>query len=157
MWIDTTLPLLRTIIQDISVSPDYSNSRLIDVLFSASHLLLSEVSFNFDYTVNIITRTIDPDPATSLDTSFLNMVVYRAALLILGSELKTGASQNVFIKDGPSMIDNRSFFNAQKQRYDLMSKEYDKIKLQIKLGDLNAGTAILGPYSNTNVPTYIWR
>ena len=156
MWIDTALPLLRTIIQDVSNTPDYGDSRLIDVLFSASHLLLSEVSFNFSYTVDIIARTIDPDPATSLDTSFLNMVVYKAALLILSSELKTGASQGVIVRDGPSTVDLRSTFASQKERYKLMLDEYNRVKMQIKLGDLNSGIGILGPYT-ANAPTYIWR
>jgi hypothetical protein len=155
-WIDTAIPLLRAIIQDVSTSPDYSTSRLIEVLYAAAHIVLSEIDFNYDYVINLVNRTITPDPSTNQDAAFINMTCYKAALFMLSSELKTAAINGIMIKDGPSVIDTRQFFVSQKTRYDLMLKEYDKVKMAIKLGDLNAGIAILSPFSKDNSPTYIW-
>lgn len=155
-WIDTAIPLLRAIIQDVSTSPDYSTSRLIEVLYAAAYIVLSEIDFNYDYVINLVNRTITPDPSTNQDVAFINMTCYKAALFILNSELKTAAINGIMIKDGPSVIDTRQFFVSQKTRYDLMLKEYDKVKMAIKMGDLNAGVAIMTPFSLVNNPTYIW-
>lgn len=155
-WIDTAIPLLRSILQDVSNTPDYSTSQLTDVLFSAAYLVQSEIDFNYTYVIDIVLRTLTPDPVTNDDKSFVSMTVYKAALFILNSELKTAATQSVSIKDGPSTIDVKGRFKEQKNRYDLMLQEYDKVKLAIKMGDLHAGQSILTPYTVDNGPTYIW-
>lgn len=156
-WQDVIIQLLRTVIQDVGITPTYDDGRLEEVILGAAHLVQSEITFAYVYTVNLISGTISPDPVTKDDISFINMVAYKSALLILNSELKTSAGQGVMIKDGPSTIDTRQFFISQKQRYDLMLKEYDKVKMQIKLGDLSAGLAILSPYTRENHATYMWR
>lgn len=155
-WQDVIIQLTRLILQDVSTTPDYDDGRLEDVAIGAAHLVLSEISFNYSYSINIVAGTITPDPVDNNDISFINMVAYKSALMVLNSELKTSASKGLLVKDGPSIVDTRQFFTAQKSRYELMAKEYDKVKLQIKMGDLNAGIAILGAYTTTN-PPYIWR
>jgi len=155
-WIDTAIPLLRAIIQDVSNTPDYTTSRLIEVLFASAHVVLSEIDFNYDYLVNLVNRTVTPDPGTNQDVAFINMVCYKAALFVMNSELKTSATQGVMIKDASSVIDVRANYTNQKSRYDLMLKEYDKVKMAIKMGDLNAGVAITTPFTQNNTPTYIW-
>lgn len=155
-WQDVIVQLVRLILQDVGTSPTYDDGRLEDVAIGAAHLVLSEITFNYTYSINLVAGTITPDPVDNSDTSFINMVSYKAALMILNSELKTAASKGLLVKDGPSILDTRQFFTSQKSRYELMLKEYDKVKLAIKMGDLNAGVAILSPYT-TNDPTYIWR
>ena len=155
-WQDVTVSLIRSILQDVSTTPDYDDGRLEDVILAAAHIVQSEIDFNYTYTINLVSGTITPDPVDNNDVAFINMTCYKAALFILNSELKTAAINGIMIKDGPSVIDTRQFFVSQKTRYDLMIKEYDKVKMAIKMGDLNAGVAIMTPFSLVNNPTYIW-
>jgi hypothetical protein len=156
-WLDTTVPLLRAILQDISLNPEYSEGRLSEVLIAAAHIVLSEIDFDYTYIVDLVTRKITPDPVSNSDISFINMVCFKAALFILNSELKTAAVNSVVIKDASSVIDIKGQFAAQKTRYNLMLDEYNKVKMAIKMGDLNAGISILTPVSLQNIgSTYIW-
>jgi len=156
-WQGVIVTLLRNVLQDISTTPDYDDGRLEDVIVAAAHLVLSEIDFAYTYVINLVSNTIVPDPIDNNDVSFINMVTYKSALMILNSELKTSASQGIIVKDASSVIDVRGNFINQKQRYDLMSKEYDRVKMAIKMGDLNSGLAVLGAYTKEDIPTYIWR
>src|SRR3990167_2800319 len=99
-WQDVTTNIVRGLIGDIDTPQTYTDGRLLYIELNSAHLLLNEVSFNSDYTVDVQASSISPDPLT--DTTFINLLALRSAVLISNSEYKTAAKQSFIVKDGPS-------------------------------------------------------
>ena len=144
MWYSQPLPILRELIGDSDAST-YSDFRLQAVLLSAGHLLLREVSFDNDYVINIGASSILPDPSSPEDVSFINLLALRGAVLVTGSEWKSGASQAIVIKDGPSTIDTSKGADALKERAQWVLDLYTNAKNQYVSGNSIGSCIVSGP------------
>jgi len=147
-WTDTSIPLLRVLINDIDAVL-YSNDRLTDVLVSAAYMSVIEFDFDTIYTVNIGSGTVSPDPES--DTDFVNLTCLKAAVLVYSGEMKTAANESIFIKDGTSTIDTKLRTRDAKTAYDEMFKIYGQAKQEFTLGNSLGVQAILGPYTSNYV------
>ena len=79
----------------------------------------------------------------------------RAAVLVLGSEIKTRALTSVRVTDGPSSIDTTSIGQNLKPLYEAAVKQFDNAMLSYQVGESSAGKGILSPYSaNINLPYF---
>lgn len=145
-WQDEAIPILRTLIGDFD-GTSYATSRLETILVHAAYYINTRVDFEYDYVVNAAARTISPDPSDNTDKDFINLMTIKAAVLVLGSEVKTAAAQSYRISDGPSSIDTSASFKAKKEFYDKMSQDFEMAVLHYQAGNGKAGQAILTPYT----------
>ncbi len=144
-WQDYTNLMVRTLINDLDeTNYKYTDSRIDSTIAVAAQLVILEIDFKNTYVVDVIQETIEPDPAD--DNQFINLLVYRAAIIIVGGEVKIEASNAIAIKDGPSAIDLRSVSSTLLALYRDLSNKYDSI-VQDYGYSTNIGSAILGPYS----------
>jgi hypothetical protein len=146
-WQSITNSLIRDLIGDVDTPQVYTDSRLTQVAITCAHLVLNEVSFVNDYTVDVAASSISPDPSVSPeDVSFLNLLALRSSLLIANSEFKTSAKQSFIVKDGPSQIDTGNRYKALADFAKVAKEAYDKAKIDYIAGNSIAACAILTPF-----------
>lgn len=149
-WEQTMILMLRSLIGDLDETT-YTDARLKQVLVIAAYDVNASADFLHDYAVDVANMTISPDPVDAGDQDFAVLTVYKAACILIGSEVKTQSLNAIAIKDGPSSIDLRgvsgSLSGLQKDicgKYDDMLNKY---RFEKGNGGSPLGEAILGPYS----------
>ena len=145
-WTTDLVIILRSIIGDLD-STSFTDSRLQQILAVAAYNVLNDADFSTTYTVDVANSTISPDPYTTSDVDFSTLTVYKAACILLGSEVKTEAANAISIKDGPSAIDLRGVTQSLTVMYNDLCKKYDDLVNTYSYNNTLVGQAILGPYS----------
>ena len=120
-WTTDLVIILRSIIGDLD-STSFTDSRLQQILAVAAYNVLNDADFSTTYTVDVANSTISPDPYTTSDVDFSTLTVYKAACILLGSEVKTEAANAISIKDGPSAIDLRGVTQSLTVMYNDLCK-----------------------------------
>jgi len=148
-WQDVMPEMVRWGINDLNGST-YSAGQLEHVLIIAAQYLNGEVDFDTTYTINMISRTITPDPTTltTQDDAFINLTVLKAICIILDSEARTQSLSAMKVTDGPSSIDTTAVYNAAKQAAETACNRYDKAKLDYQMNGVLPGLAITTPTTN---------
>tara|TARA_B100000085_G_scaffold271307_1_gene284628 strand:+ start:684 stop:1205 length:522 start_codon:yes stop_codon:yes gene_type:complete len=149
-WQGQMSTMLRHIINDVDVTNyTFSNKRLETTLLVAAQLVRSEMDFSNDYSINVESCQLDPDPTDSStqENDFVTLVVLKAACIVVGSEVRSESTNAISIKDGPSAIDLRGVSNTLVVLYKDLCSKYEKAVLDYRAGRSIAGNAILGPYS----------
>jgi len=145
-WTTDLVIILRSLIGDLD-STSFTDSRLQQILAVAAYNVLNDADFSTTYTVDVANSTISPDPYTTSDVDFSTLTVYKAACILLGSEVKTEAANAISIKDGPSAIDLRGVTQSLTVMYNDLCKKYDDLVNSYSYNNTLVGQAILGPYS----------
>lgn len=141
--------VLRSIIGDLDSSL-YADSRLEQILTVAALHVYTSATFSTVYTIDILAKTISPDPFTAPDRDFIMLVCYKAACMIATFEIKTESS--ISMRDGPSSIDNSGTAKNLKEAQKSYCEIYETMLSNYLLdggvfGSGGNGQAILGPYS----------
>ena len=147
-WQDDMVTMLRVIIDDNGSNPEYSNSRLEEVIVVAATMTKKDVDFDNDYTISVSGVTISPDPVTETDHAFINLVTLKSACLLANSEYKTEASRAITVRDGSSAIDTKGVAAAKKSWRDSICEDYSKAEREYRIGNSQAGKSIIGPYGH---------
>lgn len=141
------IPLIvRALINDLSTPYTYDEERLQQLIVTCAQLVKLEIDFNLTYTIDIPNMSISPDPASSNDDGFINLISMKTACLVLQGELKNLATGNVRVQDGPSSIDMTGAYTATKNLYDQLCKDYDKARLAYVLGNVSELKVIFSAY-----------
>lgn len=146
--------LLRILIGDSIPPYTYCDSDLLDIFIGSVRIVLLDLSFPNDYTVNISSSTISPDPSD--DSDFITLVALKAAYLIGSSEYKTQSYNAISIVDGPSTISMAASAAAFKERLNRLLDDYNKAKLQYGFGTNSGGQIVTGPITNLNSCQNYW-
>ena len=145
------IPLMvRHLINDLEPSNyKYSDDRIETSILVSAQMLTIETDFPNVYSIDIANGQLSPDPTIidTKDNAFINLTALKTACIIVGSELKTEASNAISIKDGPSAIDLRGVASTLSILYKDLSDKYSKLLLDYRAGGSIVGHAILGPYS----------
>lgn len=80
-WQQEATLMLRTLIFDFADEPEYSDSRLLQLLIVSAKLVNQDVSLDNDYTVSMTSLSITPDPLALEDEEFLGLICLKAACL----------------------------------------------------------------------------
>lgn len=143
--------MLRYVINDNDASNyQFSDQRIETTLLVAAQLTMMDADFANDYQVNVETCLLSPDPtdAETKDNDFVNLVVLRAACVMLGGQIRSEAGNAISIKDGPSAIDLRGVAGTLSTLYEDICAKYEKLKDSYERGiSYDVGESVLGPYS----------
>lgn len=151
-WQDIIRTQLRIVINDFDLPYDYSDNTLDSLILLAASQVIMEVRLSTRYTVDLYGQTISPDP--SLDTSFINFVVLKAACLKGGWDFNTRlAIDGVKAKMGPLDINvNGAGSQALLALLnDGPCKTYKELVMQYNCGRVAAIKAIFGPFSHEDL------
>ena len=143
--------LLRSLIGDDMVPYAYHDDTLDQLLVNAACLVTAEVDFTQIYTINIVKRTITPDPIVANDKGFITLVTLYAALLVYEQEAKLAAKKGVRIKDGPSEIDYREAAVRATSLLGQARRRYDDAKVTYKTGNGMRGHGIVTPFHDSSL------
>ena len=149
-WQETTTVMVRTLIDDLDpTNYTYSNERIEQTVLVSAQFVNSSADFVNDYVIDLAQFTMTPDPTTTnpVDNDFVNLISYKAACIILGSEVKASAGKSVMVKDGPSTIDLRNTSGTLMDMRNAVCGAFDKMLEDYKAGNSIAGQSILGPNS----------
>ena len=155
MWKTDIVIMLRSLIGDLD-REKFTDERLRQVITVGAYNVLNDADFANDYTVDIGSVSISPDPVVKKDTDFTVLTLYKSACILIGSEVKTESANAISIKDGPSSIDLRGVSASLNALYkDLCAKYEDMISTyQYASGGGDggpAGAAVLSPYSPASI------
>ena len=150
-WKVEMTSLLRYVINDTDASNrEFTDERLCSLLVTSAQLTQGVVDFPRDYTIDIANSGISPDPiAGAKDNGFVNLVILKAACLLAAGEYRASTNKGIVIRDGPSSVDARGLVAGKKEMMESSCKKYDAAELEFRLGNSNAGEAIIGPHRNT--------
>jgi hypothetical protein len=155
-WQDIAVPMLRVLINDMEATPTYSDDRLIQVLLVSALYTKTDMDFDTNYTVNIVTETITPDPST--DEIFLGFFVMAAACQTDFSTYRSKALlDGISARCGPVSMTVSGHSRSFK---DLLAMGpcaiYDSMKKDYVFGNGALCHAILSPFIGNNFdPTYL--
>lgn len=151
--------ILRHLINDLDTVQSYSDSRLEEVLAVAAHFVLTDTTFDTEYSVDVDETTISPDPTTSSpkDINFTTLVCLKAACIISSAETKTYAMSGMKITDGPSTIDMSPVAQSMISRQKDICGKYESTRKQYLLGNAKNVAAVLGPYTNESADILPWN
>lgn len=138
--------MLRSIIGDLD-SVKFTDERLKQILVIGAFNVFNDAEFSNEYTIDIGSVSITPDPIEINDSDFAILTVYKSACILLGSEVKTEAANSISIKDGPSAIDLRGVTQSLIVLYNDICKKYNEMLMTYQYDNTIVGQAILGPYS----------
>ena len=145
-WNIDLVLMIRSLIGDLDRAK-YTDERLKQVLVVGAYNVINDADFSNTYTVDVASVSISPDPISESDTDFSTLTVYKAACILLGSEVKTEAANAISIKDGPSAIDLRGVTQNLSIMYNDLCAKYDHLLKTYQYNNTLVGQAILGPYS----------
>ncbi len=149
-WKPEMTSLLRYVINDVDETRrEFTDERLCSLLVTSAQLTKGVVDFPKDYVVDIANSGISPDPTVGeRDNGFINLVLLKASCLLAGGEYRAATNQGIVIKDGPSSIDPRGMVAAKREMMKEACDKYEQAELEFRLGNSNAGEAIIGPHRN---------
>lgn len=84
--------IVRTLINDLSETPTYSDERILQVIAVAAKYVQFDVVLDHQYIVNVANPTITPDPTVDNDSIFISLVSLKTACIIDQSVLRTKAA-----------------------------------------------------------------
>ena len=145
-WKIDLVLMFRSLIGDLD-NEKFTDERLKQILVFGAYNVINDADFSETYTADVGEVTISPDPISENDTDFTTLTVYKAACILLGSEVKTEAANAISIKDGPSSIDLRGVTQSLNIMYKDFCAKYEELLKTYQYNNTLVGQAILGPYS----------
>ena len=146
---ETEIPIIvRTLINDLSDTPTYSDERILQVVTVAANYVQLDVVLNTSYSINVVNPTITPDPTVDYDEIFISLLSLKAACIIDQSNFRTKAAmEGIRASLGPAQLSVAGSLAGWKAIL-----EHGPCKLYAELTDswdisnANACRAILGPF-----------
>lgn len=150
-WDLDMVRIVRYLIDDVSDTPRYSDSRLAECIVIAAQMCETEVSFDNDYTINIASTSITPDPVSLNDNGFINLVSLKSACIVYKGEHRASSDTVAVFRDGSTILDNTESVKQKKTLYEDLRKQYEESKLQYIAGNRTVCRLIANSLSHPDV------
>ena len=141
----SSLVILRHLIDDVGTTLEYTDERLIELLYVAS--VYVNLELGTAYSINICAQTISPEP----DSSFYTLVALKAACLLIRGVQSSYSKSDFKVTDGPSTVDLKGSADKIKASADGFCNQYERAKMSFLMGnsDYGGGYAISTPNSES--------
>jgi hypothetical protein len=97
--------IVRTLINDFSEVPTYSDERLLQIISVAAKYVQFDVVLNNTYTIDVVRPNITPDPTVNDDSIFISLVSLKSACIVDQSVLRTKAAlEGIRAALGPAQL-----------------------------------------------------
>jgi hypothetical protein len=147
------LPIIvRTLINDLSDSPEYSDDRLLQVITVAAKYVQFDVVLDRQYQVDVTNPNISPDPTSDRDEIFISLVSLKAACIIDQSTLRTKAAmEGIRASLGPASLSvGNSLAGLRMILEQGPCALYDELTSHWDVKDATAIRAVLSPFVGNN-------
>jgi hypothetical protein len=97
--------IVRTLVNDMSSTPTYSDERLLQIIAVAAKYVQFDVVLDNAYTINVVNPEITPDPTANDDSIFISLVSLKSACIVDQSVLRTKAAmEGIRAALGPAQL-----------------------------------------------------
>jgi hypothetical protein len=155
----TEIPIVvRTLVNDWSDQPLYSDDRILQVITVAAQYVQFDVSLDQKYNINVTDVSITPDPTDSRDEIFISLLALKAACIIDQSNLRTKAAmEGIRASLGPANISVGGSLAGIKMILEQgPCALYEELTSHWDVKDATAIRAILSPFVGNNFnPRYL--
>lgn len=149
----TEIPIIvRTLINDWSDPPKYSEERLLQVISVAAKYVQFDVVLDHQYTIDVVNPNITPDPTSDRDEIFISLVSLKTACIIDQSTLRTKAAlEGIKTALGPASLSIVNSLDGWKMVIDKgPCATYEELTSHWDVKDASAVRAILSPFVGNN-------
>jgi hypothetical protein len=140
--------IVRTLINDLSDSPTYSDERILQTIVVASKYVQFDIVLDQTYTIDVTNPNISPDPTVNNDSIFISLVGLKAACIIDQSTLRTKAAlEGIRAALGPAQLSvagSLSGFNLILDKGPCAA--YEELTSHWDVREASAVRAILSPF-----------
>lgn len=151
--------IVRTLINDLNESnQSYSDERLLQIITVAAKFVQFDVSLQHNYTIDVVSLTISPDPTEDDDSIFISLTGLKAACIIDQSVLRTKAAmEGIRAALGPAQLSIAGSLAG----FDLILEKgpcaaYDELVAHWDVKEATAVRAILSPFAGNKFdPRYL--
>lgn len=165
MYWEIEIPIIvRTLINDLSDPPTYSDSRIEQLIVVSAQYVLNDINLNNTYNIDIVNRTITPDPSdpNSRDTDFIGFIALKSACLLDQSTFRTKAAlegiKTALGSANLSIQGNLAGYKIILDQDQAPCKLYEQLTLDHNIGNATAVSAVLSPFVGNNFdPRYLLR
>lgn len=150
--------IVRTLINDWSDQPVYSDERIIQVITVAAKYVQFDVALDTKYNIDVSNLVIDPDPTLSKDEIFTSLVSLKSACIIDQSSLRTKAAiEGIRASLGPASLSVGGSLEGIRMVLEQgPCALYEELTSHWDVKDATAIKAILSPFVGNNFnPRYI--
>lgn len=140
--------IVRTLINDISSNPTYSDDRILQVITVAAKYVQFDVSLDRVYAIDVVNPSISPDPTSYNDSIFISLVSLKAACIIDQSTLRTKAAmEGIRAALGPANLSVAGSLVGIKMILDNgPCATYDELSSHWDVKEATAIRAVLSPF-----------
>jgi hypothetical protein len=144
--------IVRTLINDLSDQPIYSDERIIQVVAVAAKYVQFDVSLDKPYLVDVANPSISPDPTDDRDEIFISLVSLKASCIIDQSTFRTkAANEGIRAALGPAQLSVAGNLAGWKTMLELgPCAAYDELVSHWDVGQATTAKAILSPFVGNN-------
>lgn len=148
-WQTEISTITRVWINDLSDTPTYSDSRLLQLILVAAKYVKLEVNLKYDYSIDLDLSTITPDPTSISDEDFVAFVALKSACMLDHSTFRTkAANEGIRAALGPASLS----VGGNLAGYETILNQgpcslYEQLKMDYESGNTDLFKAILGPFS----------
>jgi hypothetical protein len=143
------LPIIvRTLINDLSDNPSYTDERLLQVLSVAAKYVQFDVTLDNLYTIDVVNLDITPDPSINNDDIFISLVCLKASCIIDQSAVRTKAAlEGIRASLGPASLSVGGSLAGLKMILDNgPCAAYDELSSHWDVKEATAIRAVLSPF-----------
>lgn len=143
------LPLIvRTLINDLSDNPSYTDERLLQVLTVAAKYVQFDVTLDSLYAIDVVNINITPDPSINNDDIFISLVCLKASCIIDQSAVRTKAAlEGIRASLGPASLSVGGSLVGLKMILDNgPCAAYDELSSHWDVKEATAIRAVLSPF-----------
>ena len=157
-WQDEMIITTRVLINDLDTPYAFSDARIEQILVVASKYVQFDVNLDYPYVIDVVNKTITPDPTTNNDTIFTSLICLKASCIIDESNLRTRAAlEGIKTTLGPA---NLSFGGSLAGWQAILDRGpcavYDELTSHWDVKNATAWSAILSPFVNNRFdPRYL--
>lgn len=155
----TEIPVIvRTLVNDWSDQPVYSDERIIQTITVAAKYVQFDVVLDHKYAVDVVNPAISPDPTSDRDEIFISLVSLKSACIIDQSTFRTKAvTEGIRAALGPAQLSVGGSLAGWKTILDKgPCALYEELTSHWDVANATAITAILSPFvGNKFDPRYL--
>ena len=148
-WQTEISTITRVWINDLSDTPTYSDGRLLQLILVAAKYVKMEVNLQTDYTIDLSSIVLTPDPTEIKDDNFIAFVALKSACLLDHSTFRTkAANEGISAALGPAKLSVGGNLSGYKTILDQgPCAMYEQLKMDYETGNTDLFRAVLGPFS----------
>jgi hypothetical protein len=148
-WQTELTAMVRTLINDATKPYQFSDDRIIQTILVAGKYLQFDVVLDRAYTINVINKTITPDPTDYDDEIFIILASLKAACLVDQGTLRIKAAmEGIKAALGPASLS----VGGSAAGWEMILKHgpcklYEDLVEHWDVANASAIAAVLGPFS----------